>query len=120
MAGKSKSGTLYLRSADGEREVVIGSGSTEIGAYVNLESKGIVKASLNSSERHGQLAIFNERGKAVVNATTDAAGQGEVVITAENQEAKAFMRSQGADGAACVVRKGQLHCLDIGIPMGGR
>jgi hypothetical protein len=100
--------------------VYVGSGTVETGAYVNLESKDTVKASLNTSDRHGQLVIFNERGKAVVNATTNPAGQGEVVITAEDQTVRAFIRSLGDDGDACVVRKGQIHCLNIGIPMGGR
>ena len=120
LGGESKSGIVNLMGADGEQEVRLSAGSPVTGPYLNLQNKDKMRASLNGSDRHGQLVLFNERGKSVVNATTDGAGQGEVAITAENQEVKAFMRSQGADGNACVVRKGQLHCLDIGIPMGGR
>jgi hypothetical protein len=120
VSSKSKSGFVSLHSADDGQDIRMSAATTATGAYINLLSHDTVKASLNTSDRHGQLVIFNERGKAVVNATTDAAGQGEVAITAENQEVRAFMRSQGADGNTCVVRKGQLHCLEIGIPMGGR
>jgi phage-related tail fiber protein len=120
LGGKSNSGVLILRSADAAREVYVGSGTVATGAYVNLQSNDNLKASLNTSDRHGQLVIMNERGKAVVNATTNPAGQGEVVITAEDQTVRAFIRSLGDDGDACVVRKGQIHCLNIGIPMGGR
>lgn len=120
LGGKSSSGLLLLDSFDDAREVHIGTGTVATGAYVNLQSKDTVKASLNTSDRHGQLVIMNERGKSVVNATTNPAGQGEVVITAEDQTVRAFIRSLGDDGDACVVRKGQIHCLNIGIPMGGR
>jgi hypothetical protein len=119
IGANSKSGAVVVHSADGE-EIRVHAGTVASGAYVNLLSHDTIKASLNTSDRHGQLAIFNERGKAVVLATTDPAGQGAVAINAEDQTVRAFMRSQGADGDACVVRKGQIHCLNIGIPMGGR
>jgi hypothetical protein len=114
------SGILDLLSSDAEHEVRISSGNAVTGPYVNLQTKAQVNVSLNGSDRHGQLVIFNERGKSVVNATTNPAGQGEVVITAEDQTVRAFIRSLGDDGDACVVRKGQIHCLNIGTPMGGR
>jgi hypothetical protein len=114
------SGIVDLMSSDGEHEVRISSGNAVTGPYVNLQTKTQINASLNGSDRHGQLVIFNDRGKAVVNATTNPGGQGEVVITAEDGTARAFIRSLGNDGEACVARKGQLHCLNIGIPMGGR
>jgi hypothetical protein len=114
------SGIVDLTSSDGEHEVHISSGNAVTGPYVNLQTNTQINASLNGSDRHGQLVIFNGRGKAVVNATTNPAGQGEVVITGEDQTVRAFIRSLGDDGDACVVRKGQIHCLNIGIPMGGR
>jgi hypothetical protein len=109
-----------LLSSDGEHEVRISSGNAVTGPYVNLETKTQIQASLNGSDRHGQLVIFNERSKAVVNVTTDPGGQGEVAINAEDHTVRAFMRNLGNDGDACVVRKSQIHCLGIGIPMGGR
>ncbi len=51
-----------------------------------------------------------------MNATTDPAGQGEVAITAENQELKAFMRIKGDDGDICAVRKGSIHASASGFP----
>jgi hypothetical protein len=111
---------VALFSHESEHEVRISSGNAVTGSYVNLQTNTQINASLNGSDRHGQLVIFNERGKAVVNATTNPAGQGEVVVTAEDQTVRAFIRSLGDDGDACVVRKGQIHCLNIGIPMGGR
>ena len=114
------SGIVDLLSSDGEHEVRISSGNGVTGPYVNLQTKAQINASLNASDRHGQLVLFNEHGKSVVNATTNDAGQGEIVITAEDHTVRAFMRNLGNDGDACVVRKGQIHCLGIGIPMGGR
>jgi hypothetical protein len=93
-----------LTSSEGDAAVNVGGGAS------NAVSLGVV-------ENRGQLVIFNPAGSPVVHATTNPAGQGEVLIKSAGG-VNAFMRDEGADGASCVVRKGKIHCLGIGLPLG--
>jgi hypothetical protein len=108
----------FLGVADSTGKVKISLLTTSDGAAVNVAGGASNAVSLGVVENRGQLVIFNPAGSPVVHATTNPAGLGEVLVRNGREEVNAFIRDEGADGASCVVRKGKIHCLGIGLPLG--
>lgn len=72
-----------------------------------------------SSNNSGLVAVF--RGDTAISYLTESDSPGGGNVTTTDPAGKGVFSAgyDGSQGAACVGHKGQLHCLGIGLPLGG-